>query len=188
MSAINTAALAKVLKKAWDADRNHRYRLNKPWSLPRLVKPVPDYHGRFVDIADSVITIQPNEVCDGATLAPDKVGQWSLVEAALAHDALYGELEQIAAAWGWRPGKVRAWADDVFFGIAVDRAPTLLARAYWHAIRAFGGIAHAVGRLLALALLCGMVAGCSGCATPTDPFPPGDSVPPADWAQIAGGK
>lgn len=173
----------KAVLDAFRKDRDHRYRLNKPWSLPRLSKPVPDYTGRNVLITNSIITIQPSEICDGATLAPDTVGKWSLIEAALAHDALYDEIEGIAVAWGWKPGKVRAWADDVFYGIAVDRAPTLLARAYWHAIRAFGGIAHAVGRLTAIALLCGLAAGCGGCATPVDPFD-GQEIDEPDYERI----
>ena len=170
------AALVKALKKAWRKDRDHRYRINQPWSLPRLVDPVPDYAGRYVTIEDSVITVQPSDICDGATLAPDKVGHWVLIEAALAHDAIYAELDGIAAAWGWQRARVRRWADDVFYGIAILRAPHWLARLYWHGIRAGGGIAHAVGRLLALlafaalCVLCGMLAGCGGCSTPTDPF------------------
>ena len=164
------SVLVKALKKAWRKDRDHRYRLNQPWSLPRLVEPVPDYHGRYVTIEDSVITVQPSDICDGATLAPDKVGRWILVEAALAHDALYAELDAIAAAWGWPLSRVRKWADDVFYGVAVMRAPHWLARLYWRGIRAGGGIAHAVGRLLAVCVLCGLTAGCGGCSTPTDPF------------------
>lgn len=168
------AALVKAIKKAWRKDRDHRYRLNQPWSLPRLVEPVPDYHGRYVTIEDSVITVQPSDVCDGATLAPDKVGRWLLIEAALAHDALYAELDAIAEAWGWPLSKVRRWADDVFYGVAIMRAPHWLARLYWRGIRAGGGIAHAVGRLLALLVLAAVVAGCGGCSTPTDPFGPGE--------------
>ena len=89
----------KAVLDAFRKDRDHRYRLNQPWSLPRLVEPVPDYHGRYVTIEDSVITVQPSDICDGATLAPDKVGRWLLIEAALAHDALYAELDQIAKEW-----------------------------------------------------------------------------------------
>jgi hypothetical protein len=180
---IGSAELVKALKKMWDADRNHRYRLNQAWSLPRLVEAVPDYHGKHVTIEDSVITIQPNDVSDGCTLAPDKVGQWILVEAALAHDAIYDEIEQIAEAWRWKPARVRAWADDVFFAIARARAPHWLARIYWHAIRVFGGIAHAVGRLTAVAILCGVAAGCGGCGTPGDPFDGGE-IDPADYERI----
>ena len=167
---IAAGALVKALKKAWKRDRDHRYRLKQPWSLPPLTEPVPDYHGRYVAIEDSVITVQPSDICDGATLAPDNVGRWVLIEAALAHDAIYSELDQIAKAWGWPRARVRRWADDVFYGIAILRAPHWLARLYWRGIRAGGGIAHAVGRLAALALLCGMVAGCGGCNTPVDPF------------------
>jgi len=180
---IAAEALVKALKKAWRKDRDHRYRLNQPWSLPRLVDPVPDYAGRYVTIEDSVITVQPGDICDGATLAPDKVGHWVLIEAALAHDALYAELDQIAAAWGWTRADTRKWADDVFYGLAIARAPHWLARLYWRGVRAGGGIAHAVGRLLAVCVLCGLAAGCGGCSTPTDPFG-GQDVDKPDYERI----
>ena len=92
------------------------------------------------------------------------------MEAALAHVALYTELDAIAEVWGWPLSRVRRWADDVFYGLAVARAPHWLARLYWRGIRAGGGIAHAVGRLLCAVALCGVVAGCGGCSTPSDPF------------------
>lgn len=173
----------KAVIDAFRKDRDHRYRLNKPWSLPRLVEPVPDYHGRYVTIEDSVITVQPSDICDGATLAPDKVGRWQLIEAALAHDALYTELDAIAEAWGWPLSKVRRWADDVFYGVAIMRAPHWLARLYWRGIRAGGGIAHAVGRLLALLALAAVVAGCGGCSTPSDPFG-GQDIDHPDYERI----
>ena len=176
------SVLVKALKKAWRKDRDHRYRLNQPWSLPRLVEPVPDYAGRYVTIEDSVITVQPSDICDGATLSPDRVGRWILVEAALAHDALYAELDAIAEAWGWPLSRVRRWADDVFYGLAVARAPHWLARLYWRGIRAGGGIAHAVGRLLALLALAA-VAGCGGCASPVDPFD-GQEIDKPDYERI----
>ena len=180
---ITGSVLVKAIQKAWKRDRDHRYRLNQPWRLPRLIEPVPDYHGRYVTIEDSVITVQPSDVCDGATLAPDKVGRWQLIEAALAHDALYTELDAIAEAWGWSLSKVRRWADDVFYGVAIKRAPHWLARLYWRGVRAGGGIAHAVGRLLCAVALCGVVAGCGGCSTPSDPFG-GQDIDHPDYERI----
>lgn len=187
IEAITTGALLKALKKAYEKDRGNRYRLNAPWSLPRLVEPVPDYHGEHVTVEDSVITIQPYEDCDGCTLSPDRVGRWILVEAALAHDAIYGEMDAIAAAWGWPVSRVRRWADDVFYGIASARAPHVLARLYWRGIRACGGIAHAVGKIVAIILLAALATGCAGCRSPVDPFG-GEPISPADYEQTAGGK
>jgi hypothetical protein len=71
----------------------------------------------------------------------------------------------------------------VFYGVAIMRAPHWLARLYWRGIRAFGGIAHAVGRLTAIALLCGLAAGCGGCATPVDPFD-GQEINEPDYERI----
>lgn len=181
---ITSKVVIAALLKAYKRDRKNRYRLNTPWRLPRLLRPVPDYHGKRVEIVDSTITILPYPDCDGATLTPDKIGDWSLIEGALGHDALYLELEAIAQAWGWTVAQVRSWVDDVFYGIALRHAPNWVARAYWHGVRACGGIAHAVGRLLMIVVLAGTVAGCGGCRTPVDPFEPGPMDKP-DYTKTA---
>ncbi len=182
---ISSAMVFDMLRRAYKRDRSNRYRLNQPWSLPRLTGPVPDYAGKYVVIRDGVITILPNQNCDGATLAPDKIGRWNLVAAAIAHDAIYAELDAIAAAWGCSRAQVRRLADDVFYGIALARAPHWLARIYWHGIRAFGGIAHAAGKLLALALLMSCIAGCAGCRSPVNPFDPSVPLEDPDYDKIA---
>lgn len=174
-------ALVEVLKSALKKDRNHKYRLNKPLVLPRLLEPVPDYADDLLAISDSIITILPNEECDGATLAPDKLGRWSFVVPSIVHDAIYSRLEPIAAAWGWPVAKVRKWADKVFYGVSLHYVPKPLALIYYGGVRAFGGLAHKMGKLTALALLCGVLAvGCGGCATPADPFG-GAEQPEADY-------
>ena len=123
------SVLVKALQKAWKAGQG------SPLSAQPALEPAAPGRAcaglswRYVTIEDSVITVQPSDICDGATLAPDKVGRWLLIEAALAHDALYAELDAIAEAWGWPLSRVRRWADDVFYGLANRPRPSPLAGA-----------------------------------------------------------
>lgn len=172
-------AVIATAKEAIRKDRSVLYELKEPWELLLAENAPADYDGEFVRIHGNKLTILPNRNCDGATMSPDKIGKWSMVVPALAHDALYEELEPIAAAWEWPVARTRKWADDVFYGLAIRYAPSLLARIYWRGIRLFGGIAHAVGKVLAVVLVCLLVAGwCGGCGTPNDPLAPGPHQEP----------
>lgn len=153
--------------KAYRQDRSNRYQLREAWVIPPPDDDteIPDYEGLFIQIADRQITFLPDGGAaniDGASMAPDKIGSKnSFIEAAIAHDLLYNELEAIAAAWGWKRRKVRALADRIFYSIALQFCgDKLWPLVYYFAVRPFGGIFHALARLVLLLVLAAYVAGC----------------------------
>lgn len=161
----------KAALRAYKQDRSNRYRIDVDWPAPRLKHAVPDYHGTSVWFVDRTPIVKQGYVSDGATMAPDKIGSWSFLQAAFLHDAIYEELEAIAAAWGWSVAAVRKLADDMFLHIACRHAPTRVARIYYRAVRRFGGAAHDVMQAAAaITIITLLAAGCSGCTTPANPF------------------
>lgn len=171
---IAAGALVKALKKAWKRDRDHRYVLKEPWVFPPLNEPVPDYDGKNVTIHNSVIMIHPNGICDGATMAPDKIGKNDARPGAMIHDILYSELGAMAKAWGWPRARVRKMADNAFYGTNLRYAKPWFARLYHEGVRKGGWPLGWFERLLALLAFAALVAGCGGCSTPVDPFGPGE--------------
>lgn len=187
-------ALLTQLLAAVRRDRANRYSLFTPWTLPRLAENVPDYHGTLIEIAASVVTVRPynGDVNDGCTLAPDWIGAWRPVVAACFHDPWYEEMDAMAADWKWPVSRVRALGDRIFYGILLQVAPWWIARIYYRAVRAFGGIAHFIMRqaapLLVVAVLLGL-AGCAGCTGPATPWEDPDApVAMPDYEQTAGGN
>ncbi len=170
-------------KRQYRKDRDHFYVLKKPWTLPPLAFKLPAYRGRHIEINGNLITIKQGKFCDGATMAPDRIGEWSMIEASLFHDAAYGELEEIAAAWGWRVSEVRAWADWIFAAVGTRHAPSWMARVYFRGVRAFGGIAHFIGKAALVLVLAATIGGCGGCALP-DPFEPGAPYTPPEYERV----
>jgi hypothetical protein len=179
-----SALIVQGVRRAIKADRSNRYRLKRPWSL-YLLEPVPaPYRSWRLEFAGKKLIIMPHDDCDGATLAPDRIGSWSFVEAAIAHDSIYGEMEAIASAWGWTVDQVRAWADGLFLDVACEHAPSRIARWYWRGIRAAGGVWHRLGRIVAGLLLVTCIAGCSGCSTPVPVLDPNVPYEPPDYERI----
>lgn len=85
--------------------------------------------------------------CDGPSRAPLVVLGVRLLGASVFHDRWYMRLEQIAAAWGVRPGVARLSGDRVFREIVIlDNAGRPLARpvawSAYGAVRVFGGEYH----------------------------------------------
>lgn len=190
-TAVVAQKIIRELVKAVRKDASNRYRLIEPWTLPRLSRRIPDYEDELFLIRDSVITIKTygGDICDGASLAPDRIGPWKMVIGSLFHDAWYYKMCEIAEAWQMPLRDVRLLGDDIFYGILAIISPRLLSRIYYRAVRLLGGHYNSVGRMfkrLVLvaafsALLC---AGCSGCAVPGHIFEnPEDFVAP-EYEQV----
>lgn len=145
----------KAALKAHKQDRSNRYELREAWIIPPPDDDtvIPDYDGLFLKVVNRETTYLPDGGAaniDGASFAPDTIGSRnSFVEAAIAHDLWYNELEAIADAWGWSRRRVRKLADRIFYSIALqfcgDRLWPLV---YYFAVRPFGGVFHKVARYL----------------------------------------
>lgn len=173
--------LPKVV--AWiDQDQAKRFDLLEPWEL-HLVDELPaTYHGKRFSASGHTLQINPyastdsDAVCDGNTLSPEEMLGIPTVIGSLAHDPLYGELEEFAAAMGGSVRKARKWADQIYGNILYDlasreeswwkrRGGIIWAYMSYGAIRVFGGIWHASGSLLLLlcvSLALGWSGGCMG--------------------------
>lgn len=175
--------LVKAMKKAknaCDKDRDHLVRLDRDFLVGRLVEsfpygekdlPVLDWRCQDFSIADRVLTLyaRPEPICDGATLAPDKLAGVDIAPGYLPHDYLYTHLDEMAAdeAWraaGWTKESLRAFFDAIL-GNMVEHEERRKGKLPWrsriyHAgVRLFGGIAHRLG--LSTAVLALAVAGCA---------------------------
>ena len=178
---IGKAAL-KAFLAALERDRKNRYVLNADFTLPALREPVPYYEDDAVKLDGKFVTIKAfsgKDDCDGNTLAPDK-WKGKLLFGFIPHDRIYSRMEKIAAAWGVDVADVRAWADDLYYAIMdAQGVPRWVSWTYFQGIRKGGGLYHGKGgsplrallRLLSVAVLAGMIAGCGqGCATPPENF------------------
>ncbi len=179
-SALLSAASTK-LRAAIRRDRENRYALKQAWELPPVrcravgVEPFA-YSGEHVlclPDADGIrlrIVVRPytaeSGVCDGCSLAPDWRG---CLEGALFHDAWYLDMDAMAEATGIPVAKLRRLGDAVFGDLCrALGAPSVVARIYYSAVRALGGLFHGhLGAVVLAASIAALVAGCSGgCAIP----------------------
>jgi hypothetical protein len=193
-------AVAKKTKAAIRRDRDHRVRLLEPFVVGKLPvtfrgHEMATWESEKVRIDEArMLTILPDAPdaepqSDGATFAPDKIAGIDIAPAYIPHDALYGDLDAMAAdaRWrdlGWTRRDLRALFDMVLGAMIrreEDRAGTrthLVSRIYHCAVRLFGGIYHAAARTLGLILLAALAAGwAGGCTGIPDGFEPGDADP-----------
>ncbi len=191
--------VARKVKELYELDQRKRIRVMRDIILGRFrndivfpdgsVRSVPDFWCDDFAIVDGVFEVfatgDRDPFCDGSSLAPDKIGSWNTIKAALGHDAGYEHLEEIAEAWGWTTEEVR-WLFDAMFGNllhaetesqknAVMRvAGNAFEKIYYWAVRRFGGFYHSVKQaapaLLALLLV-------AGCLAIPDVFEPSDEQP-----------
>lgn len=200
--------MAKKVKELYELDQNKRVVVKQNIILGRFhqainfpdgsIRSVPDFLCDDFGIIDGVFEVfatgDRKPFCDGSSLAPDKVGSWNTIKAALGHDAGYEHLEEIAEAWGWKVEDVR-WLFDAMFGnllnaeterqttVVMRVAGNALTRVYYWAVRRFGGFYHAVKQrapvFLALMLL-------AGCLAIPDVFEPSEDQPEvAESQQVA---
>ena len=156
--------LVKAMKKAknaWEKDRDHLVRLDGDFLVGRLVEsfrygekvlPVLDWRCEDFSIVDRTLTLyaSPDPICDGATLAPDKLAGVDIAPGYLPHDYLYTHLDEMAAdeAWraaGWTKESLRAFFDAIL-GNMVEHEEKRKGKLPWrsrlyHAgVRLFGGV------------------------------------------------
>lgn len=177
---IGQAALTELIKQV-RVDRKNRYILNADFTLPLLVDPMPLFEDEALLIDGKTVTIKafdgPDD-CDGNTLSPDK-WRGKLLFAFIPHDRIYSRLCAIAEAWGVTIPDVRLWADGLYYSIMdAQGVPRWVSWAYYQGIR-YGGkawrgrcgsVVRALLRLLSVAVVAAIVAGCDGCATPPENF------------------
>ena len=202
MSTIKAAKIIipKVVRYVRE-DLDDVYELLEDWQLPRLKVNIPDLDDDAFLIYGNTIVVRKfgattNGVvnCDGCSLAPEKIIIKTTI-GAVFHDRWYDAMERIADAWGWDVADVRALGDLIFANILVLLAhrhkgvkryiALAVANTYYAAVRAFGGVAHAVYKLFALALVCGVCSGCGGCI---DPVFEGDAITTPVYQQIGGAE
>lgn len=184
MTAAEIAAAARMARRAYRAaraayrrDRDHFVALDAPYTVGTFAPvfrglAVPEwYESPLFSIRSRTLELRvaAPEYCDGATLAPDRVGSIDLACAYIAHDYWYCMIRRMLAdaAWeGWTEADLRALGDAMLGRIIQARSPILAMPYYW-AVRAFGGIFRRwfAGALLAAAVGA-LLGGCAGCAIP----------------------
>ncbi len=181
--------IIKYLVEAVRKDRANRYALTKPWVLPRISRTLPDYEDELFLIRNSVITVKTysGDVCDGASLAPDRIGPWRLVIGSLFHDPWYDSMHRMSVAWDMPVREVRLIGDDVYYGILILISPRWIARTYYRVVRLLGGSYHFLARSVAVGVIIALCcAGCSGCSVPNDIFDNPDDFVLPDYEQTVG--
>lgn len=186
-------------------DRENRYSLLRDWRLPAAVcsfwpndlahweTPLLCIERQAAGVV--VVTVKAyhsdaeNNVCDGATLSPDKLP--GILPAALFHDPWYYRgpdglktFEALAELIGIKRRVARRFGDALFYSIArAAGCPWIVARLYYAGIR----IGYPVVKPFILAaLVAGLAGGCSGCVGPGDDgtfLDPSQFTPP-QWEQV----
>ena len=184
------AKAMKKLKDAYERDRDHLVRLDRDFVVGTLCEsfpygekdlPVLDWRCEDFSIVSRVLTLyaRPDPICDGATLAPDKLAGVDLAAGYIPHDFLYTHLDEMAAdeRWkeaGWTEASLRAFFDAIL-GRMIEREEKKRGKAPWRSrlyyagVRLFGGIAHRLGLSTAALLLA-----VAGCAIPDVIVPSGE--------------
>ncbi len=145
-------------------------------------KPVPDFDCSMFRIKDRILTIKAGDHgIDGATLCPDKIGKFDLAGGYIPHDLGYMQLEAMAAdpAWiaaGWTLPEIRKLWDMVFGQELIAQADRKggiwrrIGRAVAHIcypiVRAVGGVAHDLMKIIIIGSLIISLTGCTGCTIP----------------------
>ena len=203
---------AAVLKPAVEGvrgqirrDRENRYSLLRDWTLPATVCSFwPDElsgwqsplfrisrlsHGAVSITVRAYQSSAEDNVCDGATLAPDTPP--GILPAALFHDPWYysfpdepKQFELLADEIGVPRKTLRKFGDTLFYSIATaGGCPRWLAWAYHAGIR----VGYpSVKPILAAGRAAFLAVGCSGGGAPGDDgtfLDPGDYQPP-EWEQV----
>lgn len=186
-------------------DRENRYSLLRDWTLPAArCSWWPDYVAgwespllRIERQAPGVVVVTvrayhstaEDNICDGATLSPDKIP--GILPAALFHDPWYycvaagcKTFEAVATACGVSSRTARRFGDQLFRSIArAGGCPWIVAECYYLGIR----IGYPIVRPFIVALLAaGLLAGgCAGCSDGTF-LDPSEYTPPLYIREASG--
>ncbi len=175
-----------VALQLYRRDRDHYVRLLEPYTVGNFLIDIPDFDCELFSIKDGTLVLMPagERHCDGATFAPDKIGDLDFACAYIAHDFWYEMIDCMArdAAFvraGFDAERLR-WIGDAILAAQMKRKSGLWARVYYFAVRTFGGLFHRLG-LASFALFflsLAALSGCAGCAElPDGVFDPNDSDP-----------
>ncbi len=177
--------LSKEAQEYFDLVLDSRIIIKHNFAAGKFLRECPDFICDDFAIIDGVLRIyatgKRSPICDGASLAPDKVLGFDVVASSVVHDCIYHYLEEIAECWGWSVSDVRRLADEAFgcdmlYRARLEKNPakrfaySAVAYIYYYAVRLFGGIYHKTkaGLLVISAMLF-----LSGCAIPETFAPTG---------------
>ena len=172
----------KLALQAYRRDRDHYVRLLEPYAVGRFLINVPDYDCELFTISDGTLTLKPagERHCDGATFAPDRIGDRDFAGAYIAHDYWYEMIDRMAKEpafmeTGLDAGKLKDIGDAIL-AAKMQQKSGLWARVYYWGVRSFGWLFRRIG--LAAIVIALALSGCAGCLTlPDGIFEPGDSDP-----------
>lgn len=201
-------ALARAVKWVYGQvrnDRENRYSLLRDWKLPAAFCSFwPDDVGgwetdllRVERVASGVVVVTvkayhstaADNICDGATLSPDKLP--GILPAALFHDPWYyrragglKSFEALAELLGVKPRVTRKFGDNLFYAIArAGGCSWLVAHLYHLGIRVGYPIVRPFIAAALVALLAGGCAGCIGQGDDGTFVDPSQFTPPT-WEQV----
>lgn len=172
----------KLALQAYRRDRDHYVRLLEPYTVGRFLIDVPDFDCELFTISDGTLTLKPagERHCDGATFAPDKIGDKDFASAYIAHDYWYEMIDAMAKEpafeeAGLDAGKLKDFGDAIL-AAKMRQKSGLWARVYYWGVHTFGGMFRRLG--LAAIVFALAFSGCAGCLSlPEGIFEPSESDP-----------
>ncbi len=179
------SGLGKAAYRFYKKDRDHYVRLLEPYTVGRFLIDVPDFDCELFTLQDGVLTLKPAEArhCDGATLAPDKIGGADFASAYIAHDFWYEMIEAMAADGRFKEAGLDAGGlrkiGDAMLAAQMAVKSRFWAGVYYWFVRRFGWLARRMGVVLAMGLASALaLAGCAGCVElPGSVFEPSGEEP-----------
>lgn len=163
---------AKYLEKVIDKDQNHRYILKDDVAYRGISTehfPPFDYEDEYIKFTKTspttfdVILKAGGDIYDGTSLLPDKGTKTldALFRAHFIHDAIYERAKAICEATGVPMSCLFAFADDCLKIIADAEGANKAATSTVHTlVRSLGMLYHKLKSVIAVIILCTLVAGC----------------------------
>ena len=179
------SGVGKVAYRLYKKDRDHYVRLLEPYTVGRFLIDVPDFDCALFTISDRTLTLKPSEAkhCDGATLAPDKIGRADFACAYIPHDFWYEAINDMAEDERFKEAGLDAARlrkiGDAMLGALMAVKSRFWAGVYYWFVRRFGWLARRMGVVLAMGLASALaLAGCAGCVElPGSVFEPSGEEP-----------